>query len=238
MRAALRQAFAAWGRPARLRVDNGPPWGAANDLPPDLALWAIGLGIEVHWNRPRRCQENGKVERSHGVLAGWAEPATCASAAELQARLAEAGRLQREVYPAIRGRSRVAAHPALRAGGGPYEAAGEAAAWEERRVWAALAGRVWRRGVDKTGRISLYNRGVGVGRAHAGQEVAVRFDAEAVAWVIQDARGRELARRAAPELSRERILALEVSHRRPPRPRRRPRGKGCVPPPRGKPYAR
>src|SRR5271157_1101411 len=30
--------------PARIRVDNGTPWGSAGDLPTDLALWLFGLG--------------------------------------------------------------------------------------------------------------------------------------------------------------------------------------------------
>lgn len=213
-----------------MRVDNGPPWGGANDLPPDLALWVLGGGIAMHWNRPRRCQENGKVERCHGVLAGWVEPGTCASAAELQTRVEAASRLQREVYPAIQGRSRGAAYPGLHAGGRPPTA------WEPQRVWAALAQRRWQRWVDKVGRISLFNRPLGVGRGHAGTQVTVRLDAETVEWVIEDARGRELRRHAAPELSRERIEALDVSHRRPPRPRRR--GKPRALAPGGKPDAR
>jgi hypothetical protein len=43
----LRRAFADWGRPERFRVDNGVPWGSWGDLPTDLALWLIGLGVGV-----------------------------------------------------------------------------------------------------------------------------------------------------------------------------------------------
>jgi hypothetical protein len=45
-------------------------------------------------------------------------------------------------------------------------------------------------------------------------EVALPFDADAVAWVVRDGRGTELVRHPAPELSRARILALDVAHRR------------------------
>jgi hypothetical protein len=41
---ALRRVFARWGRPDRVRVDNGPPWGSREDLPTAFALWLIGLG--------------------------------------------------------------------------------------------------------------------------------------------------------------------------------------------------
>ena len=36
---ALRQAFTRWGRPERLRVDNGAPWGCAGTCPP---TWSAG----------------------------------------------------------------------------------------------------------------------------------------------------------------------------------------------------
>ena len=229
----LSRTLALWGQPGRLRVDNGPPWGGANDLPPDVALWVLGGGIGLHWNRPRRCRENGKVERRHGVLAGWVEPTTWASASALPTRLAAASRLPREVSPAIQGQSRRAASPSLLAGGRR-----PVAAWAPQLVWTALAGRRWRRRVDKVGRISLCNRPLRGGRKDAGADVTVRLDAENVAWVIEDDRGRLLVRHAAPELSRERIEALAVSHRRPPRPHPRRRGNARVLAPGGKPDTR
>ena len=48
----LRVAFTRWGLPSCLRVDNGKPWGSWSDLPPALALWVIGLGIDMLWNDP------------------------------------------------------------------------------------------------------------------------------------------------------------------------------------------
>ncbi len=231
----LRRFFAGWGLPQGLRVDNGAPWGSWSDLPTDLTLWLWGLDIEVHHNRPRHCQENGRVERSHGVLGRWAEPTKCASGQDLQAHLAAASRLQRECYPALAGQPRAVAYPTLRAGGRPYDPAREATLFDVRRVWARLATRTWRRRVDRVGRISVYNRALGVGRQWAGQEVVVRFDAAAVAWVIQDARGTTLRTHPAPELSRARILALDVTHRRPSRPRRR--GKPRAPTDGGQPYS-
>ena len=213
-REALRALFADWGIPGGLRVDNGVPWGAAGGLPTDLALWLIGLGVAVHHNRPRRCQENGRVERTHGVLGAWAEPAACADAGALQTALTAACRVQRETYPAIRGDSRATAFPLLMCGGRPYDPAREAALFDERRVWDHLARRRWTRRVDKVGRISIYNRSLTVGRRVAGQDVALQFDPAAVAWVVRDARGDELARHPAPELARDRIVALTVSHTR------------------------
>lgn len=96
MQAACRALFAAWGLPQRIRVDRGQPWGSWHDLPPALALWWIGLGIEVHWTRPRRPQQNGQVERVHGLLDAWGEPATCPDGVTWAARVAWVVQTQRE----------------------------------------------------------------------------------------------------------------------------------------------
>jgi hypothetical protein len=53
VREQLRSAFARWGLPVLMRVDNGAPWGSWGDWPTDLSLWLIGLGVGLHWNNPR-----------------------------------------------------------------------------------------------------------------------------------------------------------------------------------------
>src|SRR5205085_9474969 len=130
----LRQIFVRWGMPASVRVDNGGPWGSAGDLPPDLALWLLGLGLDVHWNDPHAPQQNGVVERSQGTGKRWAEPEQCATAAELQQRLQEMDVIQREAYPSIAGQSRAAAFPGLAHSGRRYSAARERRHWDQRRV--------------------------------------------------------------------------------------------------------
>jgi len=87
VQAALRQAFARWGRPKGLRVDNGVPWVYREKLPSALELWLAGLGVALHRNQPRRPQQNGKVERSQGVAKTWAEPEQCDTPEQLQSRL-------------------------------------------------------------------------------------------------------------------------------------------------------
>jgi hypothetical protein len=96
----------------------------------------------------------------------------------------------------------------------PYTRGEEEALWDQGRVEAFLSGGVWRRRVSRTGRISLYNRDYRVGRRHAGQEVGVRYEAAGRQRVVQDARGQELARHAAEQITRERIMDLDVMHRR------------------------
>jgi hypothetical protein len=215
----LRQVFARWGLPTRLRLDNGWPWGNHNDLPTALALWLWGVGCELLWNRPGRPQSNGVVERFNGLLDQWGEPEQCADLAAWAARLAQVVHWQREAYPAVAGQSRSAAYPALQqnprryAAVAPYDQEPEGA-WELGRVQAHLERDAWRRRVGKKGQITLYHRPYRVGSAYAGQEVYLRYEAAAAAWVVRNRQGEEIARHGAAEISRERIVGLEISHRK------------------------
>jgi hypothetical protein len=210
----LRAAFARWGLPRRLRVDNGKPWGSWSDLPPALALWLIGLGIAVTWNDPRCPQQNGVVERSQGTAKRWAEPHACQAVAELQARLDADDVLQRERYPQAQGRSRWELFPGLAHTGRPYREADEARAWRLGRVRDHLAGYAVRRRVDRQGKVSVYNRNLYVGVVHGGQEAWVQFDPEQGQWLISDGAGRQLRALPAPEISAASIRSLQLAGRK------------------------
>jgi hypothetical protein len=213
VQAELRRAFARWGRPAAIRVDNGGPWGSAGDLPPDLALWLLGLGIDVYWNDPHRPQQNGVVERSQGTGKRWAEPQSCATVSELQQRLQEMDLIQREVYPSIDGQSRAAAFPELKHSGRQYSSSWERGHWEQRRVLEHLAGYVVPRRVDKNGNVSIYHRPHYVGCMHRGKQVYVMVDPERVEWVFADPKGQQLRSQPAEELQVGRIRGLTVTKR-------------------------
>jgi hypothetical protein len=214
VRTALQQAFRRWGRPLRLRVDNGVPWGSSGDLPPDLALWLLGLDVETSPNPPRRPQDNGVVERSQGTGKRWAEPGTCASAAELQTRLEEMDLIQREEYPSLQGRSRLEAYPDLKHSGRVYSRKWERTHWCLELVLAHLAGYAVPRKVDKSGTVSVYNRNHYVGKLHAGRLVYVMLDPQRIEWLFTDDQGRQLRTQPAEQISRKRIETLTVTHRR------------------------
>jgi hypothetical protein len=179
-----------------------------------LALWLIGLGVEVVWNDPRRPQQNGVVERSQGTAKRWAEPQACQTAAQLQARLDEDDALQRERYPVARGRSRWELFPGLAHSGRRYREAGEARAWSLGRVGEHLAGYAVPRRVDSQGKVSVYNRNIYVGVVHKGQPVWVQFDPEQEQWLISDSAGRQLRSVAAPEISAASIRSLQLAGRK------------------------
>lgn len=213
IQAALAQTFERWGMPQRLRVDNGTPWGGGSDLPKELALWLVGLGIEVIWNHPYRPQENGVVERAHRTTKTWVEPSTCANLAQLQQRLDRACYLQRVRYPYQDGQSRWHLFHALRFGATPYQSTDEF--WQLSRVDALLAQGLWTRRVDCCGKISIYGRNYSVGCQYARQSVLLRFDANTRAWQVYDERGNCLKSMPSRELSHESIVGLKVTrHKR------------------------
>jgi hypothetical protein len=196
----LRNCFARWGRPLSLQFDNGNPWGSWGDLPTPLALWLIGLGLCVSWIPPRTPQDNGVVERSQGVARNWAEPERCRSVVELQRRLDEEDRVQRECYPHGGHGSRMEAYPDLAHSGRPYDTGWERANWSWGAVLAHLAHMDVVRWVDCSGKIGLYHDKVYVGKVNRGKEVVVQFDAGQVEWMISDRGGVELCRRPLIQL--------------------------------------
>jgi hypothetical protein len=220
---ALRELFARWGLPDRIRVDNGVPWGSGADLPAPLALWWLGLGIGVIWNHPYRPTENAKVERQNGTVQRWGEPEQCADWAAWEKKLRWLVRVQGEEYQEGRPLPRLAAHPQLRQRRRDYQMATEASQWELERVIGQLAQGAWPRQVSQRGQISLYGKAYQVGAAVGGQTVWVRLDAATRAWVVEGSEGQELRRHPADQLTVERICQLQVSqpHASSRKPRRR-----------------
>lgn len=214
---ALRQVFETWGIPRGLRVDNGPPWGRKTHLPSPLCLWLIGLGIEVIHNRPYRPQDNGKVERSHGVNKAWIEPQSCEDLAALQLRLHQAAKIQREQYPSIKGQTRIAAFPALAHRARPFDGQTEAQQWKLSPVLAFLAGHRWARKVSRAGQISWYGHNIGIGQEYQNQMITVRFDAQSIEWVMENSSGDEIIRYQAHGLNAQNIRQLKPFALRPTR---------------------
>lgn len=154
------------------------------------------------------------VERSQGTGKRWGEPKTCRDVDELQRRLDDMDRIQREVYPSIEGRSRWQAFPELAKPVRRYSRAWERRAWDMNLVLAHLADYSVPRRVDRKGQVSLYNRNHYVGKQYSGQDIYVVFDPLDGDWLFTTPEGVQLRRKIAPEITRERIVKLQVSHRR------------------------
>lgn len=207
----LREAFARWGMPTKIRVDNGFPWGSTGDFPTDFSLWIIGLGIDMIWNPPRQPQKNGVVERSQGTGKRWAEPGQCDSAATLQQRIDEMDQLQREDYPQANKMSRMELFPQLRHSHREYVPSEEATCWQWQRAADHLCQYTACRRVDKSGVVWVYNRRHYIGSKYCGTNVYATFDPIDCDWIFRDERGNQLRTRPATELTRDSILALQVT---------------------------
>ena len=68
-----------------------------------------------------------------------------------------------------------------------------------------------KRRVSAQGRISLYNRNYYVGMVHSGKNVVVSYDPQAGEWFVTQQGKGQLRRLPAPEICRQRILALDIS---------------------------
>jgi hypothetical protein len=215
VQATLRQAFDRWGRPGGLRVDNGIPWVCSDsDLPSDLELWLAGLGVALHRGRAGVPQDNPRAERGQRTGQCWAEPWQHDTAEQLQRRFDEEDRIHREVYLFDGKQTRLQAYPELEQRGRAYAAGSywEAVCWDHQQALGLLGRLELKRKVDKDGFVSLYDHRVWVGSELRGQEVAVGFACASQEWVFCQA-GVEVQRRAAANLSAEKIRALQVRRR-------------------------
>lgn len=207
----LRECFSRWGLPEVLRVDNGDPWGTHSRVPSALALWCVGLGIQVHVNPPRHCTDNGVVERCHGVVNQWSEPQCCHDRDECQRHLDWACDMQRTVYPAIVGQTRLKAYPALSTNPRRYSRKDEPRLWHLEQVGTFLEQFRFDRRVDQVGRISLFSHDCRIGRVHKGKTVSVRFSSPDWTWLVRDERGILLASLPATWLSRQTIINCRLA---------------------------
>jgi hypothetical protein len=194
--------------PARLQTDNGVPWGCKGGLPAPLALWLVGLGIDVRFSRPAVPQDNGVVERSMRTGKAWANPGSCRSHREVQSRLDEMDRIQREEYPALGGKTRLAVWPELSHSGRAYSRKWEQSNWSLEAARERLGCFVVQRRVSKQGRISLYDRPYHVGVSLADQELLVQFSPLRVEWIVSDRRDRQVRALPATTLTRKNIVTL------------------------------
>jgi len=197
-----------------IRFDNGHPWAHPQSrVPTPLTLWLVGLGISPLFGRPRQSTDNAVVERSHGVLANWVEPQTCANEAELQARLHKFAHIQRAQYPACDGKSRLATYPQLEHNPRVYVIADDETLWDIKRVWNYVAQFRFTRLVEKIGRITVMMREYSVGRAYRAQHVTVYLQETTGEWVVEDKWGTVIKTFPATQLCYSLIANLALVYR-------------------------
>jgi len=167
----------------------------------------------MHWNTPNRPQENGVIERSQGTGKRWAEPSACKSVEELQDRLDDMDRIQREVYAHQGQPTRLQAYPGLKHSGKHYTRAWENSHWDIERVMEHLATYVVTRRIDRAGHMSIYNRVYCMGAIHGNKWALVMFDPEERIWLVNDQDGHLLNRLPVKEMTEENIRNLAVTRK-------------------------
>ncbi|MBL7775880.1 MAG: transposase [Saprospiraceae bacterium] len=209
MRALLLDLFRQWGMPLSIRTDNGLPFGVpTRDVVPIMSLWLAAWGILPILNRPRRPQDNAKVERNQGTLSRWAEVHKCQSLEQMQAHLDEASAMQRDYCPVSRlGKTpRSEVFKDLYTPTRPFDQA----IFDEQRAYDYLAQAIYPKKVSVGGTTTVYNKPFQVGAQHKGKIVFVKFDPKNVAWLFFDQLGNLLKTIPDNRFSRENLFNLNI----------------------------
>jgi hypothetical protein len=209
----MQQSFEQWGLPQRIRVDNGKPFGDPQRCSvPELALWLIGLGVEVVWNRPRTPKDNAKVERMQATTSRWTEAEQCYSDSELQSKLDRAAAVQREHYKSRRLglKSRKELFTELWHNSRSYSKD----TFDLSRVGYYLSRTTFMRKVNKRGVFNFYAQRVYVGYSHLSKVLCLRYEAEKKYFVLTDESNTAIGYIQADNFSQENILHLNVCQNR------------------------
>lgn len=207
----LTREFTKWGIPGRIRVDNGSPFGSPQRTTvPELALWLIGLGIQVAWNSPRQPKENAKVERNQGTTSKWVEIDQCKNISDLQMKLDEACLIQREKYPVARlgFKKRAEVFPGLFTNLRKYNPR----AFQIEKVHAFLGQVTFVRKINRSvGKITFYDQDVYIGFEFRNlRHVILKLNLEKLHWEIYNEDKKLIATLSANNFSAEHIQNLTV----------------------------
>jgi hypothetical protein len=209
IRALLLQMFRRWGMPSAIRTDNGEPFGVpTRDVVPILSLWLIAFGIRPILNRPRRPQDNAKVERNQGTASRWAEVYGCPNLKTLQTQLDEACDFQRNRYPVkkLKG-TRSAVFDTLNNIQRPFDES----LFDEQKAYRHLEKTGYPRKVSSNGGVCIYNQVFQVGLKHKGKIVILKFQAQPLAWLAYEFPGGDWIKTIPdPRFSRENLFNLTI----------------------------
>jgi len=195
--------------PLAIRTDNGEPFGVpTRDVIPIMSLWLVAWGINPILNRPRRPQDNAKVECNQGTTSRWAEVHKYQDLEQMQNHLDEVCSLQRDHFPVKRiGKAtRNEVFKDLYT----VKRSFEQAVFMEQKAYQYLAQAVYPRKVSSSGTTTIYNKPFQIGLPHKGKTVFVKFDPANIAWLFLDQNGNLLKTISDPRFSRDNLFNLTV----------------------------
>lgn len=166
-----------------MRVDNGEPLGSPqHNTTSALALWLIGIDIDMIFNKPRCPQANAKVERMQDISARWADLYKAQNIIQLQQNLEKEAVLQRTAFPVSRlnNQTRIATFPELETSRRIFNKD----FFDEKRVYQYLSKKTYVRNVSSAGQITHFGQKYAIGIAHKHQAVEIKLDTTKLVWVI------------------------------------------------------
>jgi hypothetical protein len=187
----LRRAFLTYGFPQVLTLDHGTVFydhTTPSPFPTKLHLWLLALGVQVRFTRKRCPTDHAIIARTHQTMTAQALLGqTYASHADLWAGLDERRAVLNQHLPsrALAHKAPLEAYPHARHSGRMYRPEWEEDLLSLERVWTYLRACRWFRRIRTNGFFCLggYSYYLGKQVAHLG--VAVRFDAESLAFHCQ-----------------------------------------------------
>jgi hypothetical protein len=174
-----------------------------------MSLWLKAWDITPVLNPPRKPQSNAKVERAQGTSSRWAELHKAQNLEDLQLRLTQALRDQRETFPVKRlGQVSRASlfHKELYALERPYKEE----SFEIHRALSFLAQTLFIRKVDSQGTANNYGKDFQVGVSHKRQTVLFQFNVEKNVWEVSSRKQELLKSFPDKRFCRQMLLDLSI----------------------------
>ena len=135
-----------------MRVDNGEPLGSPqHNTTSVVALWLIGIDVDMIFNKPRCPQANAKVERMQDVSARWSDLHKAQNIKQLQENLDKEALFQRAFFPVsrLKNQTRIACFPEL----GASRRIFDEKFFDEKRVYEYLSKKIYVRPRHDMGRL-------------------------------------------------------------------------------------
>lgn len=204
--------FEKWGRPKRIRIDNGQPLAdPQRKCLSALTLWLTALDMEVILNRPGRPTDNASVERMQQTSKNWATISACKDQKQLQKHLDKARSIQRSTYKVRRlnNKTRVAYYPEILSNPRSYKKEN----FEPQKAYDTLAKWSFARKASKTGQFSLYQHIYYAGVAYAGQDLHIKLDTQTLKWEVCNQKGELIKTFRAKNMEESHLWNLTISQR-------------------------
>ena len=200
--------FDIWGKCGAMRVDNGEPLGSPqHNTTSALALWLIGIDIDMIFNKPRTPQANAKVERMQDISARWADLYKAPNIKQLQNNLDTEALFQRTLFPVsrLKNQTRIALFPELETSQRIFDKH----FFDEKRVYEYLAKKIYVRVISTTGQIAHFGQRVSIGLKYKHQAVEIKLDTIKMVWAVY-LKGEIIKELKTANLSKEYLQNLTV----------------------------